>query len=60
VEGFRTRRINFTFRYVPDEHVIPFERLSPEKQADILPYLRELAARSPFFARALERAGHQR
>jgi alkylated DNA repair protein (DNA oxidative demethylase) len=60
VEGFRTRRINFTFRYVPDEHVIPFERLSAEKQADILPYVRELAARSPFFARALERAGRQR
>ncbi len=60
VEGFRTRRINFTFRYVPDDHVVPFERLSAEKQADIVPYVRELAARSPFFARALERAGRQR
>jgi alkylated DNA repair dioxygenase AlkB len=60
VEGFRTRRINFTFRYVPDEHVVPFERLSSEKQADILPYVRALAVRSPFFARALTRAGHQR
>lgn len=57
VEGFRTRRINFTFRYVPDEHVVPFERLSPEKQADILPYVRELAKSTTFFAQALARSG---
>ncbi|MBL8900157.1 MAG: alpha-ketoglutarate-dependent dioxygenase AlkB, partial [Planctomycetes bacterium] len=23
IAGFRTRRVNFTFRYVPDEHVVP-------------------------------------
>jgi DNA oxidative demethylase len=56
IEGFRTRRVNFTFRYVPDEHVVPFERLSPKPRADVRPYVTELAQTSAFFARALARA----
>jgi alkylated DNA repair dioxygenase AlkB len=53
IEGFRTRRVNFTFRYVPDEHVIPFAHLSPGVMSDVRPYVEELAQSSPFFARAL-------
>ena len=53
IEGFRTRRVNFTFRYVPDEHVIPFARLSERARGDVRPYVAELAQHSPFFARAL-------
>lgn len=56
IEGFRSRRVNFTFRYVPDEHVVPFERLSAQPRADVEPYVRELAVSSPFFARALAAA----
>ncbi|HEV8244535.1 MAG TPA: alpha-ketoglutarate-dependent dioxygenase AlkB [Polyangiaceae bacterium] len=56
IDGFRTRRINLTFRFVPPEHIVPLEQLSPARREDILPYLKELALRSPFFARALERA----
>jgi len=53
IEGFHTRRINLTFRYVPPAHVTPFARLSEPTKQDILPYVEELARHSRFFARAL-------
>lgn len=53
IEGFRTRRVNFTFRYVPDEHVVPFAALPPEARDDVRGYVAALAAGSPFFAQAL-------
>jgi hypothetical protein len=53
MDDFRTRRVNFTFRYVPDEHVLPFAELSPQTQGDVRPYVTELAKHSEFFARAL-------
>lgn len=53
VAGFTTRRINFTFRYVPDEHVIPFRALGPEAKRDVEGYVRTLALHSKFFAAAL-------
>ena len=55
--GFRTRRLNFTFRYVPDEHVMPFSALSPEARRDVEGYVRELARHSRFFADALLATG---
>jgi len=51
---FRTRRVNFTFRFVPEPHVVPLARLSARARHDVLPYVRELAKSSPFFAAALE------
>jgi hypothetical protein len=53
---FRTRRVNFTFRYVPDEHVVPFAALSSRAQSDVRPYVLELAERSPFFQSALDQS----
>lgn len=53
IAGFRTRRINFTFRYVPDEHVTPFARLPPAVRDDIRGYVTTLAAGSAFFRAAL-------
>ncbi|QQR46606.1 alpha-ketoglutarate-dependent dioxygenase AlkB [Myxococcus xanthus] len=52
---FRTRRINLTFRYVPDEYVIPFASLSPEAREDVRPYMAQLAQGSAFFSEALAR-----
>ena len=52
---FQTRRVNLTFRYVPDEHVTPFARLSPEAREDVRPYMRTLAEGSAFFRAELER-----
>jgi len=52
---FRTRRINLTFRYVPDAHVTPFALLSPEAREDVRPYMETLAAHSAFFRAELER-----
>ena len=51
VTDFQTRRVNFTFRYVPDEHVVPAARLSPQARGDVDGYLAELAQHSSFFAK---------
>ncbi|MFN7133934.1 MAG: alpha-ketoglutarate-dependent dioxygenase AlkB [Myxococcales bacterium] len=55
-DDFVTRRVNFTFRYVPDEHVIPFARLSPEAREDVRAYVEELARHSRFFAAELAKS----
>ncbi len=49
ITNFETRRINFTFRYVPDEHIVPFRKLSEEAQEDVRQYMEKLAEKSPFF-----------
>lgn len=56
IEGFRTRRVNFTFRYVPDAHVVPFARLGAEAKADVSEYVTSLARHSAHFRQALEGA----
>jgi hypothetical protein len=56
IDGFQTRRINFTFRFVPEQDVIPFSRLSPSARADVRGYVEELAKSSTFFAEALASA----
>jgi hypothetical protein len=53
VENFETRRINFTFRYVPREHIIPYKNLPPPQKSDTLPYMEKLALNSVFFKKAL-------
>ncbi|MBK9385285.1 MAG: alpha-ketoglutarate-dependent dioxygenase AlkB [Planctomycetes bacterium] len=53
IEGFRTRRVNFTFRYVPDEHVVPFAELPAAARDDVREYVATLAQSSEFFAAAL-------
>jgi DNA oxidative demethylase len=53
VEGFETRRINFTFRYVPEEHWVNLPDLPKGSREDIQPYVEELARHSPYFARLL-------
>jgi alkylated DNA repair dioxygenase AlkB len=50
IDGFRTRRVNFTFRYVPDEHVVPFARLGPRARDDVRDYVAELARGSAYWA----------
>ena len=53
IDGFRTRRVNFTFRYVPDDHVTPFAKLPARARDDVREYMQTLAAGSRFFADAL-------
>ena len=49
IAGFRTRRVNFTFRYVPDEHVTPYAKLSDEARDDVREYVATLAQSSAFW-----------
>lgn len=53
IDGFRTRRVNFTFRYVPDEHVVPFGQLPAPVRDDVRDYVATLAHSSAFFAAAI-------
>lgn len=50
---FETRRINFTFRYVPTEHVRPFGKLPPHLQEDVRGYVAELAKKSAYWKEEL-------
>lgn len=51
-ENFVTRRINFTFRFVPPEHIVPYSKLPAPQREDVEVYVKELAQRSGFFADA--------
>lgn len=53
IEGFNTRRINFTFRYVPEEHIYSLDQMPLPQRQDIAPYLETLAQHSPYFKRLL-------
>jgi len=53
VKDFETRRINFTFRYVPKEHIIEFNKLPIEQQSDVKEYMEMLAIHSEHFRKAL-------
>lgn len=55
VEGFETRRVNFTFRFVPPAHVVPYTKLGEQARHDVRRYMTELAKGSPFFANELAR-----
>lgn len=55
VPEFETRRLNFTFRYVPDAHVAPYWKLPRESREDTREYMEKLAQGSEFFARELKK-----
>lgn len=47
--NFETRRINFTFRYVPIEHVRSFSKLPDNLRTDVSSYVSELATKSNYW-----------
>lgn len=49
LEGFDTRRINLTFRYVPDHHIYEARKFPATSIEDVLPYIDELALKSETF-----------
>ncbi len=50
---FETRRLNFTFRYVPREHIQPLARFPKPLRSDVRPYVEMLGRHSSYFANAL-------
>ena len=54
--GFETRRINFTFRFVPEAHVVRFADLPPGSADDVRGYMEQLASGSAFFRNELDAA----
>ncbi len=57
IDDFETRRINLTFRYVPDEHIVPFQRLPETAKEDVQGYVEQLAQHSSFFKEQLKGDG---
>lgn len=51
--NFETRRINFTFRYVPVEHVKDFKSLPENLRNDVRDYVKELSDKSDFWKHSL-------
>ena len=51
--GFETRRINFTFRYVPREHIQPFRKFPDNLRTDLKDYVTELAKHSDYWKNEL-------
>ncbi|WP_409478106.1 alpha-ketoglutarate-dependent dioxygenase AlkB [Pseudobdellovibrio sp. HCB154] len=47
--NFETRRINFTFRFVPNDHIKSFNELPENLQSDIKGYVAELGEKSQFW-----------
>lgn len=54
LQGYHTRRLNLTFRYVPREHILPLRRFPKNLREDISPYVTELARSSAHFQEALK------
>ena len=50
IDGFRTRRVNLTFRYVPDTDIIAFRALAPTAREHVRAYVQELGRSSDFWA----------
>ncbi len=50
IDGFRTRRVNLTFRYVPDADVIRFADLPPGPREDVRGYVQTLGRSSAYWA----------
>lgn len=51
--SFETRRINFTFRYVPRDHIQPYFRLPENLQQDVRGYVSTLAEKSNYWKEQL-------
>lgn len=51
-DNFLTRRVNFTFRYVPEQHIVPYAKLPTGAAEDVATYMAELARHSAFFKKA--------
>lgn len=52
---FETRRINFTFRFVPDADIKPWAKLPRDKQNDVVDYMKELSTHSTFFKTEMDK-----
>lgn len=57
VDGFVTRRVNFTFRYVPDAHILRYAELPEGAASAVQEYMDELARHSSYFRRELDARG---
>lgn len=47
--NFETRRINFTFRFVPNEHIQSYRELPAHLQTDLEDYIKKLAEKSTYW-----------
>ena len=53
IENFETRRINLTFRYVPDQHIKTLKQFPKALQKDLNAYVTKLSESSNFWKKSL-------
>lgn len=53
-DGFKTRRVNFTFRYVPEEHIYPLDQFSSEDIEDLSALVEKLAETDPYWKQQIQ------
>lgn len=51
VDNYRTRRVNLTFRYVPDIDIFNYDKFPADRIRDTKHYVKELAKNSSFWAK---------
>jgi alkylated DNA repair protein (DNA oxidative demethylase) len=54
--NFETRRINFTFRYVPTEHIRRYQTFPEQLKEDVMLYMKNLATHSDYWAAELTKS----
>ncbi len=54
IENFETRRINLTFRFVPDQHIQVLKQFPQNLKNDIKPYVQKLAKNSNYWKKSLD------
>lgn len=54
IENFKTRRINLTFRYVPEEHIQEINQFPSNLKSDVAPYIQKLANGSSYWSKVHE------
>jgi hypothetical protein len=55
IPNYETRRINMTFRYVPEEFITDYSNLPENVKLQIVPYVDELSKHSIFFNRVFNK-----
>lgn len=58
IENFETRRINLTFRFVPNDHILPLKDFPLNLKQDIRNYVEQLALHSDFWKKSLFEANN--
>lgn len=59
LDEYQTRRINLTFRYVPQKDILPYSTFPKEKKEDIKNYVQNISKNSIFFKKICQEENYE-